>query len=109
MKKFGQSIEFKRQLVLETAYSSKVLSKNCKVDVQIWIDDDCKEETARGIEYCDIESCYTDTYDVRHCGCWFERGRLTDYDRVFEMNMDEITTLRKNGFVVPREFEPERR
>ena len=106
MKKFGQSMEFKRQLVLETAYSSKVLSNDCISSIQIWIDDDCNEETAKGVEYCAIESIYsTNKYDVRNCGCWFESGRLTDYDGVFEMNMDEVAVLRKNGFVVPREFE----
>lgn len=43
---------------------------------------------------------------IDYAGLWFENGKLTDYDMVFELNKYAIISIRKAGLTVPRIFEP---
>lgn len=40
-------------------------------------------------------------------GLWFDKKTLTDYDGVFELPAEAIRLIRKSGYRVPRDFEPE--
>lgn len=42
---------------------------------------------------------------TEHIGLTFEHKTLTDYDGVFSLPREAIAFLRKQGFIVPSEFE----
>jgi hypothetical protein len=43
---------------------------------------------------------------IDNAGLWFEKKTLVDYDGVFELTAQAIITIRKAGFRVPRDYEP---
>ncbi len=106
MKAYGTTHEFTKELVRETSFSSTSIGVS-ESTMEIFVRDGDEDKRPRAIGYCSIEWVYnigTPREDAVHVGCWFEKGRLSDYDGVFDLNSDLIKILNKNGFVVPREF-----
>lgn len=53
---------------------------------------------------CFIEWDIPDLEETYEIGLWCEGGILVDYDGLFQLPIQAVTLLRRNGVTVPQEF-----
>jgi hypothetical protein len=82
------------EMVRETSYSSRGLGKHAST-MTLYAD---------GRRYF-IEWDIPSLDEVEHIGLTFEHKTLVDYDGVFSLPREAIRFLRKQGFIIPKEFE----
>lgn len=90
-------VTFQSAINEENSWNSTTLSNSTESTMEMFMPEDKNSEGS-------IEWDIPELDITVNIGVWFEKGRLVDYDGVFDLPKEAIKLIRHSGLVVGRDF-----